>query len=162
MRIVHLVVVLLFTTVYFVGESWGATFSVGKVVHSNEIEFRVLHEGVFINDKRNHSRKNAVLPTLDTYEQILSEYSVDATKQVNFNHETLLLLDLGRYMTGGYTLGVRSVVEHLRHVVVNISIIYPGKACVLTQAITNPFQFVAINSRKSLIFVEELVYQPCN
>lgn len=63
-----------------------------------------------------------------------------------------LVLNMGEKTSGGYSIGIDTVVETDKNIVITIKETSPEPGTVVTQAFTNPFCVVKINSKKDIIF----------
>ena len=63
-----------------------------------------------------------------------------------------LVLNMGEKSTGGYSIGIDTVIETDKNIVITIKETYPEPGSMVTQAFTNPFCVVKINSKKDIIF----------
>lgn len=63
-----------------------------------------------------------------------------------------LVLNMGEKTSGGYSIGIDSVVETDKNIVITIKETSPEPGTMVTQAFTNPFCVVKINSKKDIIF----------
>jgi hypothetical protein len=62
-----------------------------------------------------------------------------------------IILNMGNKNSGGYKIGVENAVETDKNIIVTIKETVPGSNEMTTQAITNPFCVVRINSKKEII-----------
>lgn len=62
-----------------------------------------------------------------------------------------IVLNMGEKATGGYKIGIESVVETEKNIIVTVKEITPEKDSMVTQAITYPYCVVKINSKKEII-----------
>ena len=63
-----------------------------------------------------------------------------------------LVLNMGEKTSGGYSIGIDTVVETDKNIVITIKETSPEPGSMVTQAFTNPFCVVKINSKKDIIF----------
>ena len=63
-----------------------------------------------------------------------------------------LVLNMGEKTSGGYSIGIDNVVETDKNIVITIKEISPEPGSMVTQAFTNHFCVVKINSKKDIIF----------
>lgn len=63
-----------------------------------------------------------------------------------------LVLNMGEKTTGGYSIGIDTVIETDKNIVITIKETSPEPGSMVTQAFTNPFCVVKINSKKDIIF----------
>lgn len=62
-----------------------------------------------------------------------------------------IVLNMGEKPTGGYQIGLESVVETDKNIIITIKEIAPESNAMVTQAITYPYSIVRINSKKEII-----------
>lgn len=75
-----------------------------------------------------------------------NKISVEDVQRSNF-----VILNLGEKMTGGYAVGVESVVETDKNIIITVKEISPEPDAMVSQSITYPFCVVKINSKKEII-----------
>ncbi|MDI5897033.1 protease complex subunit PrcB family protein [Flavobacterium yafengii] len=63
-----------------------------------------------------------------------------------------IVLNMGEKTSGGYSIGIDTVVETDKNIVITIKETSPEPGSMITQAFTNPFCVVKINSKKEIIF----------
>ncbi|TDE28314.1 MULTISPECIES: protease complex subunit PrcB family protein [Flavobacterium] len=63
-----------------------------------------------------------------------------------------IVLNMGEKTSGGYSIGIDTVVETDKNIVITIKETIPEPGSMVTQAFTNPFCVVKINSKKEIIF----------
>lgn len=63
-----------------------------------------------------------------------------------------IVLNMGEKTSGGYSIGIDTVVETDKNIVITIKETNPEPGSMVTQAFTNPFCVVKINSKKEIIF----------
>ncbi|MBV8852967.1 MAG: protease complex subunit PrcB family protein [Sinobacteraceae bacterium] len=81
---------------------------------------------------------------------------------IDFTRKILLVAALGMKMTGGYTVSIDSVVEEPAGIRVNAVGGYPGKKCVLLQAVTHPIALALIpRTSKRITFNTTEVEHSC-
>ncbi len=72
---------------------------------------------------------------------------------VDFNANQLLALFLGSRNTGGFSINIESIVELDTQVNINLLEQVPGGGCVVTTALTQPYQFLIMSKiDKPVIF----------
>lgn len=62
-----------------------------------------------------------------------------------------IVLNMGEKATGGYKIGVESVVETDKNIIITIKETVPEPGAMTTQGITTPYCVVKINSKKEII-----------
>ncbi|UFH35217.1 protease complex subunit PrcB family protein [Flavobacterium acetivorans] len=75
-----------------------------------------------------------------------NKISVEDVQRSNF-----VILNLGEKMTGGYAVGVESVVETDKNIIITVKETSPEPDAMVSQNITYPFCVVKINSKKEII-----------
>jgi hypothetical protein len=70
----------------------------------------------------------------------------DAIKTANF-----LILSAGEKPTGGYSIGIESVIEEADQIIVKVKETAPEPGAMVTTAFTAPYSVVRINSKKKLV-----------
>ena len=63
-----------------------------------------------------------------------------------------IVLNMGEKTSGGYIIGIDSVIETDKNIVITIKETNPEPGSMVTQGFTNPFCVVKINSKKEIIF----------
>ncbi|MFV8372157.1 protease complex subunit PrcB family protein [Flavobacterium sp. LB2P6] len=63
-----------------------------------------------------------------------------------------IVLNMGEKTSGGYSIGIDTVVETDKNIVITIKETSPEPGSMVTQAFTNPFCVIKINSKKEIIF----------
>ncbi|HMQ05242.1 MAG TPA: protease complex subunit PrcB family protein [Pyrinomonadaceae bacterium] len=129
-------------------------------IAQHQLNHLLLHEG---NYSRTFTKKQTIVITSqEQYAAILAAYTDDDPLQLDFNAGRVLLVDMGPRPTGGFRIEVERV-EELRKgsIIVRVKLTRPGRTCLTTQALTNPYQFVYIRSRQELLINEELFFINC-
>lgn len=78
-----------------------------------------------------------------------NKISAEDVQQSNF-----VILNLGEKMTGGYAVGVESVVETDKNIIITVKETSPEPDAMVSQTITYPYCVVKINSKKEIIIKE--------
>jgi hypothetical protein len=63
-----------------------------------------------------------------------------------------VILNMGQKTTGGYKIGIENVVETDKNIIITVKETIPELGGMVTQAFSNPFCVVRINSKKEIIF----------
>jgi PrcB C-terminal len=87
--------------------------------------------------------------------QPLAEHTVD------FSSRRVALLSLGLRPTGGYSISAEKIEDFGEFIKASIVIKKPGSNCVVTQALTSPYQFIEVESVKELLFEERVEVVNC-
>ncbi len=72
--------------------------------------------------------------------------------QNDIQTSNFIVLNMGEKTSGGYSIGIDTVVETDKNIVITIKETSPEPGSMVTQAFTNPFCVVKINSKKEIIF----------
>lgn len=82
---------------------------------------------------------------------------------VDFEKQTIIGVFFGEYMSGGSSIGVKSVSSNDEGIVVTVEEITPGSNCVTTDVITQPYQIISIPKVTSAVkFVTINTVRNCN
>lgn len=127
----------------------------------SELPFVELNRGFFAQNGRVTKKQTKVISSQEEYAAELAVYSSRAPATVDFAAGRVLLVDMGRRNTGGYSIVVTSVSSGRNSVVANIQLTKPGESCITTQAITNPYQFVFIPSLEEILVSETVKIARC-
>jgi len=118
----------------------------------------VISEGAWSNIDE---QRLAVIRDNAAFDALWSEHSpgspgldgIPPKPDVDFNIDQLLALFLGERNTGGYSINIESVVELDTQVTINVLEQVPGAGCVVTTALTQPYQFIIMSKiDKPVIF----------
>lgn len=123
-------------------------------------DFIVLHAG---SDGLTYTRKQTrVITSQEEYNEAVVIYTSSPPLPIDFSKGSVLLVDMGPRPTGGYWVEVESVNSTMKGaVVVAVRLWKPGRRCLTTQALTNPFQFVFISSKQEILVSEKLATFVC-
>jgi len=125
------------------------------------IEYEILHEAQY-NEYANATNKSVIIIKNQTeYENALLKRTSEDIKPVNFEEETIILIDMGARNTGGHAINIESLFDGLDHIRAEVLLTLPGDNCVTTQAITNPFKLIKFKSTKEVLVTEELIVSRC-
>lgn len=91
----------------------------------------------------------------------LSGYGIPE-RTIEFESKQTILLTTGRKSNGSHTIAVESVVDYGEYVRLNVLLSVRGSGCAVTAAISHPYQFIEINSRKELVIHESYVVTTCD
>jgi hypothetical protein len=72
-------------------------------------------------------------------------------KPTDIQTSNFIVLNMGEKTSGGYKIGIESVVETDKNIIITIKEIVPTSGSMNTQAITTPYCVVKINSKKEII-----------
>lgn len=121
----------------------------------------VIHQGISPYSGGYTSKGHRVFVTQTDYQNELPNYSGDAPQNIDFEDNRVVLLDLGQRDTGGYGIAVESVADNNDHVLITVVSTVSGQSCMVTPALTNPYQFVKIATDKEILILEKLQGYDC-
>ncbi len=76
----------------------------------------------------------------------------NSIKPTDLQNSNFVILNMGEKSSGGYSIGVESVVETPTQIIIKVKETAPEPGGMVTQAMSNPFCVVKINSKKDIIF----------
>ena len=124
--------------------------------------FEVLNQGSGPESGVYGPKTIKVLEDQDSYESALLSYSSDDARTIDFSTYKMVLVDIGQRSSGGYSVTVTDTDVQDNYLRATITTTVPGSSCVVTEALTNPYVFVAINTTKDILFTEQLETDSCN
>lgn len=126
------------------------------------VTFRLLKEG---NDATNNTdRENYLIQNGTELNQLWSYINATpgTAPNIDFTKEEVLAVFDGTHTTGGYRIQVSSITEANGTRTVNVTRTAPGAHCVLSSAITSPYQIVAVpKSSLPLAHADTAATQDC-
>ncbi len=126
-----------------------------------KLSFSVLHKADYNLDDSQTMKGFEVIETEADYRTVLARYSVEVPKQIDFTRQRVVLSTMGTQRSGGYVVTVMSAHEYTGRVVVSVQLTSPGDYCVTTSALSNPYEFVVIDTVKPIEFEETSVTTEC-
>lgn len=75
----------------------------------------------------------------------------DKIKPNDIQTSNFVVLNMGEKTSGGYKIGIESVVETDKNIIITIKETVPEMSSITTQEITTPYCVVKINSKKQII-----------
>lgn len=84
---------------------------------------------------------------LQNDENLKNKINITDIQNANF-----IILNMGEKTSGGFKIGIETVVETASNIIVTVKETAPEQGTMVTQALTNPFCVVKINSKKEIIF----------
>lgn len=117
------------------------------------ISFEVIHGGPFASVS---VKKEMTATNKDDYLKIMNEvYSnldqMPQIPEVDFTKNDVVAVFMGAKTTGGYSINVDKVIKRKDALTVAVNETSPAVNCVVTQAITQPFQVIKIPKTKQKI-----------
>ncbi len=87
-------------------------------------------------------RGNYIINSPEEWDVLFGESGI--VPDVDFNEKTVIAVIMGQKPSGGYSVGLKQieVTEDRIEFMVNETI--PGESCIVTEALTNPYQIIAI------------------
>jgi major membrane immunogen (membrane-anchored lipoprotein) len=79
------------------------------------------------------------------------EKLIDKIKPNDIQTSNFVILNMGEKATGGYKIGIESVVETDKNIIISVKETTPELGSMVTQEITTPYCVVKINSKKEII-----------
>lgn len=79
------------------------------------------------------------------------EKLIDKIKPNDIQTSNFVVLNMGEKTSGGYKIGIESVVETDKNIIISVKETAPEKGSMVTQEITTPYCVVKINSKKEII-----------
>lgn len=112
------------------------------------VAFRVIATGT--NAANVSARKNIAVYSQTEYQNLWNMAQgpgADARPVVNFAKEYVIGVFAGQKSTGGYAISVTSVVDTGNTRTLTVTLTRPGPSCIVTQALTSPFQLIVVPLR---------------
>jgi len=79
------------------------------------------------------------------------EKLINKIKSNDIQTSNFVVLNMGEKTSGGYKIGIESVVETDKNIIITIKETVPEMSSITTQEITTPYCVVKINSKKQII-----------
>jgi hypothetical protein len=118
----------------------------------DEISFKVIKQGSNNGIKEKRAIVIRSQSQWDALEKRMFPHDEDSLPSINFNKHMAIAVFAGEKNTGGYSIKVDDITEH-GAIEVDILETSPGKNCIVTQALTQPYQIVSLKkSTKSVSF----------
>jgi hypothetical protein len=117
------------------------------------IPFEVIHGGPFASVS---AKKEMTAANQDDYLKIMNEVYANLDQmpqipEVDFTKNDVVAVFMGAKTTGGYSINVDKVIKRKDALTVAVNETSPAANCVVTQAITQPFQVIKIPKTKQKI-----------
>jgi hypothetical protein len=134
----------------------------GANAANTQVEYSVLHESYYNEQGKYTSKSAVVIRDSNDYESELLKRSVDTPEVIDFSQATILLIDMGARGSGGYDIQLTTIVDRNELLTATIELSIPGRGCVVTHAITNPYKFIMLASNKEVLVSEKWTVQDCD
>ena len=128
---------------------------------TDSLQFTELASGDYLQSGAFSNKSAEIISSQPALETAYATYSGTEVPQIDFTASKVLLVDMGRQPTGGYSIHVSSVTRDDGAAVAEVVLAQPGPECVVTEALTNPYQFVQIPTTGFVLVREELVADIC-
>jgi hypothetical protein len=109
-----------------------------------QVSFRVLESGE--HAARVSARKNYAAYTPEALMQIwaMAHGKGAPPPDIDFSKEFVIAVFAGQQPTGGHSIVVAAVIDALDTRIVDVKLVKPGAGCMVTEALTTPYQIVAV------------------
>lgn len=124
--------------------------------------FYELSAGSYTDNGVFTEKQSKVITSQSSYEAALAVYSNDSPETIDFTAGQVLLVDMGERNSGGYAIEVTSMDEDEETVTAYVQLTQPADECSVTDALTNPYQLVYIETLKQVLISESLFIQNCS
>jgi hypothetical protein len=120
------------------------------------------HNGGFIEKENRIITSEEELKSV--WNQAFKNYSKkEPLPEVDFSKNIVVLVALGERNAGGYSIKVKNAVPTKAGILVTVEETSPGKTCMLTTAMTYPYQIVQLNTtNKKITFSANAIVAECD
>lgn len=109
------------------------------------------------------SKRSVVISSQNQFQQELANYSGEQAENIDFSTNRVVLIDAGSKSTGGHSIDIVSAFRDEPAVVLEVDFTGPGEGCATTDAFTQPYAFVKINSTQEIMLSEQMRRdEPCD
>ncbi len=126
----------------------------------SSMEYEILHEFSHNEYGNSTSKSTIIIRNQIDYENELIKRTSEPAVAVNFQEESIFLIDMGSFGTGGYSLNV-TFSENNQNVKANVVLTFPGDNCAVSSAVSNPFKLIKLNTTKYILVTEEITFTSC-
>lgn len=128
---------------------------------SDETVLQIMQLDKSENGKNLHfQRGNYIINSETEWENIFGEIGIDPN--VNFEKKTVIAVVMGQKPSGGYSVGLKQLEVGKDTIQFMVEEVIPGEKCFVTEALTNPYQIIAIDkTQKEIKFVGNTVVNEC-
>lgn len=145
-------------------ESYPRQCSVGgktfvEKIKSSSIEILQLEKNA---DRINldFERGNYVINSIEEWVRVFGETEIDL--EVSLNDKTIIVAVMGSKPTGGYSVSLKQLEVGGESINFFMEEVVPGVNCIVTQALSNPYQILAIDkTNKTISFTGSTVITEC-
>lgn len=105
-------------------------------------------------------RGNYIINSIDEWEKTFG--NIDVEPNVSFEEKTVIAVVMGQKPSGGYAVTLKQLEVRSDAIEFMVEETIPGDNCITTQALTNPYQIIAIDkTEKEIRFVGNTVVGEC-
>jgi len=91
-----------------------------------------------------------------------AEYNIDiSNSEIDFLSEQVVLISMGIQFSGGYSISTTDALDAGDTVRLQVSLFSPGDNCIVTSALTHPFQLLKVESLKAITVEESNIVDDC-
>jgi len=133
-----------------------------EVIEENDLENEILQidkgEG---GGNLLMKRGNYIINSSEEWNRIFGNSGIDP--DIDFNEKTVIAIVMGQKTSGGYSVTLKQLEVEEGEIKFMVEEAVPGENCLVTQALTNPYQIVAIGkTQKSISFVGSTIIDDCS
>lgn len=92
-----------------------------------------------------------VIRNVEDFRAFFISMKEEKIPNIDFSNSNVLLLNMGKKNTGGYSVVPEKIIEDNGKLIMMIKETYPKKGDMVTMAVTNPVCIVKINSKKEIL-----------
>ncbi|MEN3046416.1 MAG: protease complex subunit PrcB family protein [Candidatus Hydrothermales bacterium] len=128
------------------------------------VEFKNLQKGFYSGIRE---KKTVVIKDKEEFLNLWKELTSiflppSDPPDIDFNKHVLICVFMGEKPTGGYEVEIKSIIEKKDEVSVYVREISPGKNCIVTMALTQPYHIVILKkTQKEFKFYFEVEIRDC-
>lgn len=109
-----------------------------------QVEYQTVSKGYYSGHKQ---PAYYVIRNEDEWAEVWNQHQSISSPQlpppkVNFSESTIIAVFMGEFSTGGYGIEITEILDTNRSVVVEVEKTHPGKGCVVTMALSQPYHVV--------------------
>ena len=134
-------------------------------IDGNSIGFQTISSSEYTGFSDRITKRLEVINNQNYFEEAYFSTDKDAQDPapvIAFEKYLVIAIAMGEQNTGGYSIGVCSVIEADNYVQVNVESSLPGEGCPVDMSITYPYSFVVIPIvKKEIIFSDTVSVRIC-
>jgi len=106
-------------------------------------------------------RGNYIINSQVEWDALFSEYDIEPN--IDFTEKTVIAVVMGQKPSGGYSVGLKQIEVGGEYIQFMVNEVIPGEDCIVTEALTNPYQIIAIEKTdKEISFLGDTVVSDCS